>query len=95
MQRYADGKIECINPCYPVYATRNLESSNYGHDCIIMVEDDLAKTIVERILREKRLLSNKRVMVISVGGWMQVLQFAYDTIRSKAIPHRDSATAAQ
>ena len=52
LQRYADGKIECINPCYPVYATRNLESSNYGHDCIIMVEDDLAKTIVERILRE-------------------------------------------
>ena len=47
-----------------------------------MVEDDLAKTIVERILREKRLLSNKRVMVISVGGWMQVLRFAYDTIRS-------------
>ena len=82
LQRYADGKIECINPCYPVYATRNLESSNYGHDCIIMVEDDLAKTIVERILREKRLLSNKRVMVISVGGWMQVLRFAYDTIRS-------------
>lgn len=82
LQRYADGKIECINPCYPVYATRNLESSNYGHDCIIMVEDDLAKTIVERILRDKRLLSNKRVMVISVGGWMQVLRFAYDTIRS-------------
>ena len=82
LQRHVDGKIESINPCYPVYATRNLESSNYGHDYIIMVEDDLAKTIVERILREKRLLSNKRVMVISVGGWMQVLRFAYDTIRS-------------
>ena len=47
-----------------------------------MVEDDLAKTIVERILRDKRLLSNKRVLVISVGGWPQVLRFAYDTIRS-------------
>lgn len=77
-----DGSIEVINPCYPVYATRNLESSNYGHDYIIMVEDDLAKTIVERILRDKRLLSNKRVLVISVGGWTQVLRFAYDTIRS-------------
>lgn len=71
-----------INPCYPVYATRNLESSNYGHDYIIMVEDDLAKMIVERILRDRRLLSNKRVLVISVGGWTQVLRFAYDTIRS-------------
>ncbi len=82
MQRHVDGSIEIINPCYPVYATRNLESSNYGHDYIIMVEDELAKLIVERILREKRLLSNKRVLVISVGGWTQVLRFAYDTIRS-------------
>lgn len=82
LQRHVDGSIEAINPCYPVYATRNLESSNYGHDYIIMVEDDLAKTIVERILRERRLLSNKRVLVISVGGWSQVIRFAYDTIRS-------------
>ncbi len=82
LQRHIDGSIEAINPCYPVYATRNLESSNYGHDYIVMVEDDLAKEIVERILREKRLLSNKRVLVISVGGWTQVLRFAYDTIRS-------------
>lgn len=49
LQRHIDDSIEAINPCYPVYATRNLESSNYGHDYIIMVEDDLAKTIVERI----------------------------------------------
>lgn len=82
LQRYNNGNIETINPCYPVYATRNLESSNYGHDYIIMVEDDLAKAIVERILRQKRLLSNKRVLVIAVGGWTQVLRFAYDTIRS-------------
>lgn len=82
LQRHNDGVIETINPCYPIYATRNLESSNYGHDYIIMVEDDLAKQIVERILREKKLLSNKRVLVISVGGWPQVLRFAYDTIRS-------------
>lgn len=68
LQRYANGMLEIINPCYPVYATRNLESSNYGHDYIIMVEDNLAKLIVERILREKRLLSNKRVLVIAVGG---------------------------
>lgn len=82
LQRHVDSSIEVITPCYPVYATRNLESSNYGHDFIIMVEDDLAKTIVERILRDKRLLSNKRILVISVGGWPQVLRFAYDTIRS-------------
>ncbi len=82
LQRHIAGSIEAINPCYPVYATRNLESSNYGNDYIIMVEDELAREIVERILRQKRLLSNKRVLVIAVGGWTQVLRFAYDTIRS-------------
>lgn len=82
LQRHIDNSIEMITPCYPVYATRNLESSNYGHDFVIMVEDDLAKEIVERILRKKHLLSNKRVLVIAVGGWTQVLRFAYDTIRS-------------
>ncbi len=82
LQRHVNGQIEVINPCYPVYASRNLESSNYGHDYIIMVEDELARAIVERILRQKRLLSNKRVLVIAVGGWSQVLRFAYDTIRS-------------
>lgn len=82
LQNHVDGTLEIINPCYPVYATRNLESSNYGHDFIIMVEDDLAKEIVERILKEERLLTNKRILVIPVGGWTQVIRFAYDSIRS-------------
>lgn len=82
LQNHVDGTLEIINPCYPVYATRNLESSNYGHDFIIMVEDDLAKEIVERILKKERLLANKRILVISVGGWTQVIRFAYDSIRS-------------
>lgn len=82
LQRHIDDSIELINPCYPVYATRNLESSNYGHDYIIMVEDDLAKQIVDKILKQKELLGNKRVLVIAAGGWTQVLRFAYDTIRS-------------
>lgn len=82
LQGHMDSSIEIINPCYPVYATRNLESSNYGHDYIIMVEDELARKIVEKILYQKNLLSNKRILVIAVGGWTQVLRFAYDTIRS-------------
>lgn len=82
LQKHVDGSIELINPCYPVYATRNLEASNYGHDYIIMVEDDLSRQIIERILKQKQLLSNKRVLVIAVGGWTQVLKFAYDSIRT-------------
>ncbi len=82
LQRHSDKSIEIINPCYPVYATRNLESSNYGHDYILVVEDNLAKAIVERILYKERLLGNKRVLVIPVGGWAEVIRFTYDMIKS-------------
>ncbi len=82
LQIYPDKSIELINPCYPVYATRNLESSNYGHDYIIMVEDELARRMVDTILDNNNLRSNKRIMAIAVGGWHQVLRFTYDTIRS-------------
>ena len=48
---------------------------------------DFVKKSLGNILHDdetyyKRLLSNKRVLVIAVGGWTQVLRFAYDTIRS-------------
>lgn len=82
IQRHPMGKIETINPCYPVYATRNLESSNYGYDYILLVEDVLAQKIIEKILKDNKLLSNKRILVIPVGGWSQVLRFAYDMIKS-------------
>lgn len=82
LHKHVDNTLELINPCYPVYATRNLESSNYGHDYIVLVEDNLAKSIVDKILMKNQLLGNKRVLVIAVGGWTQVLRFAYDTIRS-------------
>lgn len=82
LQNYVDGSLGLINPCYPIYATRNLESSNYGHDYLILVEDNLSKMIVEKILADKHLLSNKRVLVIAIGGWCQVINFAYDAIRT-------------
>lgn len=69
LQRYLDNSLSIINPCYPVYATRNLEASNYGHDYIIMVEDNLAKTIVDKILSQKRLLGNKKSLsLLLVAG---------------------------
>ena len=82
LHRFLDGSIKVMNPCFPVYATRYLEASNHGYDYIILVEDKLSQLIVEKILEEKRLLSNKRVLVIPIGGWTQVLQFAYDAGRA-------------
>ena len=82
LEKYADNSMGVLNPCYPVYASRNLESSNYGHDFILIVEDSLAKLILDRILQKEKLLGNKRVLVIPVGGWTEVVRFTYDMIRS-------------
>lgn len=87
LQCHANGTLEIINPCYPVYATRSLEANSYGYDCLIMVEDQLSKMIVDKILKEEKLLSNKRVLVIAIGGWTQVLAFTYEAIRSNLIHH--------
>ena len=87
LQSYADGSISTINPCYPAYATRSLDSA-YGFDFIFLVEDALAKEIVDRLLIEKRLLSNKRVLVQPAGGWQLVLRYAYDIV----VTHMTSPT---
>lgn len=44
-----DGSIVVTNPCYPAYATRNLYGDDgYGNDMVVLVEDDLAKLIIEK-----------------------------------------------
>lgn len=65
LTRQLDDTILITNPCYPAYATRNLYSDDgYGDDVIILVEDDVAKSIVDRILFEKDLLQNIRIKVL-------------------------------
>ena len=86
LARQIDGSIMVTNPCYPAYATRNLYSEDgYGNDAVILVEDDLAKSIIERILVEKDLLNNIRVKVLPTGGWTNTLVMAYDIISSRLL----------
>lgn len=82
VQNISNGDVNLINPCYPAYATRRLEAAEYGYDFIILVEDYLAREVIDKILREKRLMASKKVMVLPVGGWQQVLRFANDIIHS-------------
>lgn len=51
IERHADNSMEVINPCYPAYATKFLYDHS-GYDNIILVEDDLAREIVRRILKK-------------------------------------------
>lgn len=84
IERHSDNSLEIINPCYPSYATRILYDHS-GYDYIILVEDDLAKEIISRLLRKYHLLNNKLVHVLPCGGWANVLKLANEVIESKLV----------
>ena len=81
-----DDSISVTNPCYPAYATRNLYSDDgYGIDMVILVEDDLAKIIIEKILIEQSLIHNMRIKLLPTGGWTNTLTMAYDITSSNLL----------
>ena len=84
LERYSDGSVEVLNPCYPAYATRILYDHS-GYDYIFLVEDDLAKEIVNRLLRENALLSSKLVHVLPCGGYTNVIDLAQEVINSNLV----------
>lgn len=91
IERHADNTIEAINPCYPAYATRILYDHS-GYDKVILVEDDLAKAIVDRILRENHLLNSKLVHVLPCGGFTNVIDLAQDVIRFNLLGRKTSVS---
>lgn len=52
---------------------------------MILVEDDLAKCIIDRVLLEKDLLNNIRIKVLPTGGWTNTLIMAHDIISSRLL----------
>lgn len=74
-----DGILDVINPCYPNYAIRSLYVPN-GFDFILLVEDELAKGIVDKIIRENNLAESKLCCVLPSGGCTQMLKLHYDMI---------------
>lgn len=65
--------IEFYSPCYPSYAIRDIYMHS-GFDCVILVEDLLAKYVVEKVIQQKALNSGKLINVLPVGGWENVLK---------------------
>lgn len=84
IERHADQSVEIINPCYPAYATRILYDHS-GYDYIFLVEDDLAKEIVSRLLRKHSLLSSKLVHVLPCGGYSNVIELAKEVVNSNLV----------
>lgn len=65
-------EFNIINPCYPSYAIRDIYQHS-GFDNIILVEDFLAKIIVENQLLSNNLTNSRLISVIPAGGWKNVL----------------------
>lgn len=84
VKRYIDNSIQIINPCYPAYATKFLYD-HAGYDRIILVEDDLAKDIVWRIIQDKKMINNQLIHILPCGGYTNVIQLADDVVRNNLL----------
>lgn len=73
------GVIDLVNPCYPNYAIRNLYIPN-GFDFVLLVEDELAKGIVHKTIRENNLATSKLCCVLPAGGCTQMLKLHHDMV---------------
>lgn len=74
-----NGVLNITNPCYPNYAIRNLYIPN-GFDFVLLVEDELAKGIVDKVIRENNLAQSKLCCVLPAGGCTQMLRLHYDMV---------------
>lgn len=74
-----NGSLDIVSPCYPNYAVRNLYIPN-GFDFLLLVEDELTKAIVERVINENNLSTSKLCCVLPAGGCTQMLKLHHDMI---------------
>ena len=72
MLELIDAELRVTNPCYPSYAIRDVYMHS-GFDYVILVEDKLAKFIVEKSLRKSGANTSCLINVLPVGGWENVL----------------------
>lgn len=75
--------LSIINPCYPSYAIRDIYTHD-GFDYILLVEDVLAKKIVQNAIRELRLERSRLINIVPVGGYRNVLDLHLE-LQSKNI----------
>ena len=83
LQKESNG-ISIVNPCFPAYATRDIYQHS-GFDKVILVEDDLAKKIVEKVIDASGLYKSRLINVQRVGTWDSVLRMHDDMVKSKLI----------
>jgi energy-coupling factor transporter ATP-binding protein EcfA2 len=84
LKKHLDNTVEAQNPVSPAYATRAIYIHD-GYDVLILVEDILAKNMVEWIINKENLAQKRLLHVISAGGWENVVALHSDILSSYII----------
>lgn len=74
------GNLTLESNCYPSYLIRDVYSHD-GFDFLLLVEDDLTKNVIEKILLTNNLKSGKLIHIVPVGGWKNVLELHKELLR--------------
>ncbi len=78
------GIVSIVNPCYPSYVIRDIYKHD-GFDYLLLVEDELAKVVVDKVLRNNGLQFSRLVHVVPVGGWSNVLSLQKDLLQNNVL----------
>ena len=73
------GNLTLESNCYPSYLIRDVYRHD-GFDFLLLVEDDLTKNVIEKILLTNNLKSGKLIHIVPVGGWKNVLELHKDLL---------------
>ena len=79
-----EGHIDIVNPGFPSYVIRDVYKHD-GFDYLLLVEDLLAKTVVDKVLESSSLKSSKLVHVVPAGGWRNVLTLQRDLLTANVL----------
>ncbi|MDE6560073.1 MAG: ATP-binding protein [Muribaculaceae bacterium] len=79
----SSGILTMERNCYPSYLIRDLYS-NVSPDFLLLVEDQLAQLVVNKILTNKSLRINRLIHCVPVGGWQNVLDL-YEELYTKKV----------
>jgi ABC-type phosphate transport system ATPase subunit len=79
-----NGQLTTQSNCYPSYLIRDVYDHD-GFDFLLLVEDKLAKYLVDKILLRQNFKSGKLIHVVPVGGWRQTLYLHKDLLRNNIL----------
>lgn len=79
-----NGILNVVNPCYPSYAIRDLYTQD-GFDFLLLVEDELAKKVVDEIILKNSLFNSKLIHVLPCGDWCNNLRLHDDIVKNNIL----------